>query len=144
MVGTRVVLDTTVYVSAAITGGAGNRIVRAFLDQGAFKAVVSPKLLEELRGVLLRPRFGFSQGPVDQYLTALYFNAEVVMDVADPPSRCKDPEDDYLIEVALEAGAAAIVSDNWDLLEVSPIEGKIPVLNSASLLRLLREAGLED
>jgi predicted nucleic acid-binding protein len=49
-----------------------------------------------------------------------------------------------LIALALEAGAAAIVSENRDLLGVSPIKGNIPVLNSASFLRMLREAGLED
>ncbi|GEM86038.1 hypothetical protein MGR01S_06630 [Meiothermus granaticius NBRC 107808] len=136
-------LDTTVYVAAALTEGVSHRIVKAFIDEGFFTAIVSHDLLAEIRGVLLRPRFGFTQGPVDRYLTAIFFNAELHPDVPDPPSRCKDPDDDYLLALALEANADVVVSENWDLLEVSPLEGRIPVLKAGELLRLLREGGLE-
>jgi len=154
----RVVLDTTVCVAAALTEGVSHRIVKAFIDDGFFTSVVSHDLLAEVRGVLLRPRFGFSQGPggvapsaiaaeplpeVAVYLTAIYFNAELHPDVPNPPSRCKDPDDDYLLALALTANADVIVSENWDLLEVGPLEGRIPVLNGANFLRLLREGGLE-
>ena len=139
----RVVLDTTVYVAAALTEGVSHRIVKAFIDNGSFTSIVSHDLLAEVRGVLLRPRFGFTQGPVDRYLTAIFFNAELHSDVPDPPSRCKDPDDDYLLALALAANADVIVSENWDVLEVGPLEGRIPVLNGAAFLRLLREGGLE-
>jgi len=130
----RVVLDTTVYVAAALTEGVSHRIVKAFIDNGLFTSIVSHDLLAEVRGVLLRPRFGFTQGPVDRYLTAIFFNAEL---------HCKDPDDDYLLALALAANADVIVSENWDVLEVGPLEGRIPVLNGAAFLRLLREGGLE-
>ncbi len=139
----RVVLDSTVYVAAVLTEGASHRIVKAFIEEGFFTAIVSHNLLAEVRGVLLRPRFGFSQGPVDRYLTAIFFNAELHPDVPNPPSRCRDPDDDYLLALALEAKADVIVSENWDLLEVGSLEGRIPILNTKSFLRLLREGGLE-
>lgn len=140
----RAVLDTTVYVSAAISAGANHRIVQAFLDEGFFQAITSPKLLEEIRGVLLRPRFGLSQGPVDRYLTALYFNGELWPDLPDPPSRCRDVNDDYLLALAIESQADVLVSENRDVLDLAPLQDSIPILTSAAFLGLLRRGGLQD
>jgi predicted nucleic acid-binding protein len=53
-----VVVDPNVFVSAQVSSlGHPARIARA-AEEGAFELVISERLLEELRDVRLRPRFG--------------------------------------------------------------------------------------
>lgn len=39
------------------------------------------------------------------------------------PSRCRDPKDDYLLELAVQAKAVYLVSGDSDLLELGSIGG---------------------
>ncbi len=53
----RVVIDTNVFISAAIGAGASTRLIQWWLVGSApFEVVACPQLLEEISGVLARPR----------------------------------------------------------------------------------------
>lgn len=143
----RVVLDATVYISAAITAGACNCIVVAFTRDAAFDAIISWKLLEEVYDVLTRPnrRFQFGIGLAGGYITALYHAGVLEPDVPNPAQYTRDPDDDYLVALAINAKADAIVSDNDDLLELKVVrdgEREIPVLTSSQFHAFLARSGL--
>jgi uncharacterized protein len=116
----RVVVDPGVLVSAVLAAaGRPAEIVERWRD-GEFDLVVSPKLLEELAGVLLRQKFRDAVEEVDahSYVALLRHEAIVVDDPDGPPAVSRDPDDDYLVALGREAGAFAIVSGDAHLTEL--------------------------
>lgn len=114
----RAVVDTSVWVSAVLTRtGPPARIRRAFED-GRFTGVTSEPLLDELAGVLARPRL------VSRYR----LTPEDAADLVGPPRVlseqvvvtggvrvCRDPKDDMVIETAINGRADVLVSRDADL-----------------------------
>ena len=116
----RVVLDVNVLVSAALDRpGTPARIMPEWYA-GAFELVVSPRLLEELRDVLGRPKIErrVSVPHVSDFLAALESTGILV---TDPPLAERlvpsDPHDDYVVALARAGRAHVIVSGDSDLLE---------------------------
>ena len=109
----RCVVDTNVLISAAITPrGTPMRVVRWVLEHGVLLA--SPATLEELSSrFLARSKF-------DRYLNLAgreVFVAEVTAasHTVTPTSRlavCSDPDDDRIVELAVDGGARFIVTGN--------------------------------
>ncbi len=130
----RVVVDPGVFVSALIAPkGTPAQLLDLLLEQ-RFELVVSPRLLGELTGVLLRERFR-------RYVTAAEVR-ELVGDLAavatvlrDPPVQVaitRDPNDDYLVALAVEAQADALISGDRDLTELQ--DAPVPVLTPRTFL----------
>ncbi len=133
----RAVLDTNVLVSALISPGGGSARLLLELRSGAFELILSPLLLAELREVLRRDKFRryVSEAEADAYV-ALIRSEGVVR--ADPGPSLEpispDPDDEYLIDLARDAGADALVTGNAHLLELRAI---IPVMTPAEFLEVL-------
>ena len=49
--------------------------------------------------------------------------AMVMIEIGDIPPRCRDPKDDYLLELAVQSKAIYLVSGDNDLLSIGQIEG---------------------
>lgn len=134
----RVVADANIFVSAALGRSPASpsvRIVDAALD-GRIELVMSPALLEEIADVLSRPRIRRRLSAEDAHLFLADVAAQAVMlaDPADPPSVCRDPEDDYLVALADAAGADVLVSGDDDLLAVEPSRAGVEVLTPRQLI----------
>jgi len=133
----RAVLDTNVLVSALISPGGGSARLLLELRSGAFELILSPLLLAELREVLRRDKFRryVSEAEADAYV-ALIRSEGVVR--ADPGPSLEpispDPDDEYLIDLARDAGADALVTGDAHLLELRAI---IPVMTPAEFLEVL-------
>jgi len=114
----RAVLDTNVYVAALLSSaGAPALLVRA-LGDGLFDAIVCPRLLTELRGVLQRPKIAECVD-METASAVVRWLERVTIDVPDPDiirSVSPDPDDDYLIALALIGRAQVIVSGDAHLL----------------------------
>jgi len=114
----RAVLDTNVYVAALLSrGGAPARLIQA-LGDGVFDAIVCPRLLDELRGVLHRPKIAerVESGLADEFV---HWLSRIAISVPDPETIrpvSPDPGDDYLIALALIGRAEVIVSGDAHLL----------------------------
>ena len=119
----RAVVDPGVLVSAFIgrPGSVPDRIVRAW-RAGRIELVVSRGLLEELSGVLARPKFASAarEGRAIDFVEALRVGASLVND---PPAAIepitRDPKDHYLVWLARSSAATALVSGDRDLLEAN-------------------------
>lgn len=130
-----VVPDATVLVSAAISrAGNPDRINRAW-QEGELTLIVCPRLLEEVRTVLRRPRLRryVSLDEAEEYVELLRTTA----DVRDDPESIErvvaaDPNDDYLFGLAHEAGASYIVSGDKHVLAVK--SAHLGVLTPAQLV----------
>jgi putative PIN family toxin of toxin-antitoxin system len=115
----RVVIDTNVFVSAAIRTGPSHRVVQAWLQRNAFEVVVSHILMAEVREVLTtRPRLRrwIDLATAIDYLTTIETLADIVADPATIPATTRDVDDDYLVAIARHYDADYIVSGDKDLL----------------------------
>jgi putative PIN family toxin of toxin-antitoxin system len=139
----RLVVDASTLVSGVASrpgGGAPWLILAALLDF-EFEAIVCPKLIGEFRDALTSKYFRERFDPDD--LAEIVANVEeVATGYADPKgvaAMLRDPDDDYLVTLAREAGVDAIVTGDHDLLDHPDL--KPQPLNSRAACRLL---GLVD
>ncbi|TAL07731.1 MAG: putative toxin-antitoxin system toxin component, PIN family [Chloroflexota bacterium] len=135
----RAVLDTNVLVSALISPGGASARLLLELRAGAFELILSPLLLAELREVLGRDKFRryVTEAEADAYVDLI--RREGVVRADPPPSpepMSVDPDDEYLIDLAREAGADALVTGDAHLLDLRAI---IPVLTPADFLEVLAD-----
>ena len=133
----RAVLDTNVLVSALISPGGASAGILLELRAGAFELVVSPLLLTELREVLDREKFRryVTVAEADAYVELI--RAEAVVRADPAPSAVPtgaDPDDEYLIDLARDAGVDALVTGDARLLELRDV---IPVMSTAEFLGAL-------
>ena len=125
-------------VSAAISQGPPYRLL-IFWARDRFELVVSLRLLYELEAVLLRPWFRrkLSYEEVLEYVLWLRERSLLADEGEDFSRFTEDPDDDYLVALALVSGADLIVSGDRHLLE---LEGEnIPrVVSPAEFLTSLK------
>ncbi len=103
---------------------------------------MSPALLDELERTLARKKFRryATEAEAREYVESLWRRAVVVEDPADVPAGLTpDPGDDYLVALAREAEAHALVSGDPHLTGLE--DARPRVLTPAELLRLLESAG---
>ena len=132
----RAVLDTNVLASALIRRqGVTGQVLRHLRD-GRFTIVYSVPLLEELVEVLSRPRIQEKYHVYSDDITALInlirLRGELVSRSRQIDA-CRDPEDNRILEAAVERVADAIVSGDADLLDMRKFE-TIPILRVAEFL----------
>jgi uncharacterized protein len=127
----RVVIDPGVFISAVLVkGGFPDQIVQAW-KLGRFELIVSEGLIDELSGVIRRPKF-INRIADDEAAQLLELLTDATL-CADPPLGAPltdDADDDYLAALALSAGATHLVTGDhalqrWqsdDVAAVSPRE----------------------
>lgn len=135
----RAVLDTNVLVSALISPGGPSAAVLLELRAGAFDLVASPMLLAELREVLGRERFRryVTEAEADAYVDLIRHEATILDDPA-PSARplSRDPDDEYLVDLARSVAADVLVSGDAHLLD---LRDRLPVRTPAEFLAALGE-----
>jgi len=132
----RVVLDTNVLISAFLFGGAPREVVELIIA-GVIDCSLSPAILDEVRGVLKRPKFGLSPRQVMSIVEELGSLCEVVNPSASIHKVIADPDDDRVLECAVEAMADAIVSGDTHLLDLGKYRD-ILILNPSGFLQAMR------
>lgn len=114
----RVVLDSNVIISGILFQGPPRRILEYAIDS-KIECYISLPILDEVRDVLQRPKFGFSP---EQALTIAEEIHELCYIVA-PGEHIDvieaDPDDNKILECALAADAQLIVSGDSHLLDLS-------------------------
>ncbi|MGH2586721.1 MAG: putative toxin-antitoxin system toxin component, PIN family [Dehalococcoidia bacterium] len=130
----RATVDTNIWVSAVISSlGPPARLEAAF-RAGRFILVTSPPLLEEVTGVLLRPRlarrYGVTSERIADIIDLMRDRAESV-EVTGSIHVCRDADDDAVLETAVLGNVDVVVSGDKD------------VLADPEAVRLLAEHGIE-
>jgi len=132
----RAVLDTNVLVAAVLSPqGAPARVLEAWIE-GTFELITSPRLLEELRRVLMYPKIRVHVAPAEatEFLDLIESSSVVVDDPQEPPVvTSSDPNDDFVIVLA-QATRSILVSGDSDLLALT---NRIPVMSPADFARQL-------
>lgn len=135
----RLVVDASTLVSGVASrpgGGAPWLILAALLDFD-FEAVACPRLIDEFRDALTNKYFRERFDPDE--LAEIVANVEEAVVKYDDPKAIeallRDPDDDYLVALAHEAGAEAIVTGDRDLLDHTGLEP--PAIDARSACKML-------
>ena len=116
------------------------RLLVDAIEDELFEAIACPHLLSEVRKTLRKPYFRerISEGERESALAALESATTMLADPADLGPLSRDPDDDYLVALARESGAEAIVSGDKDLLDHPGLEPTaIDARSACQLLGLL-------
>jgi putative PIN family toxin of toxin-antitoxin system len=126
----RVVFDTNIFVSALVFGGPPEALLVA-ATSGAFQLYSSTPLLAELLEVL-GGRFSWPAPrlrDLERRLARLWTLVEPSAELA----ACSDPDDNRVLECAVESRASYIITGDGALLRLDPFQD-IRILRAASFL----------
>jgi putative PIN family toxin of toxin-antitoxin system len=137
----RVVLDTNVLVSAAISNGKSRELLRKGIEN-QFSIITSDLILNELETALRRPKFKTSKDEIDRIILALTLSSEVI-DVKSKFQAVKeDRKDDMIINTAFDGRVDIIVTGDRHL-ELENFKG-IKIITIESMLKLLHKSASEE
>jgi len=126
----RATLDTNIFVSAFNFGGLCSQIIDRY-EAEEFILCLSQSMIDEVRRVLVE-YFDWTSSDIAEIFDPLVSAAEVVT----PKERikaCDDPDDDQILECAVEAEAHVIVTGDDDLLRMKRFRG-IEILDPRTFL----------
>jgi len=130
-----IVFDASTIVSAALGPG---RVPWQALDYAREHDIIalSEQVAAEIQEVLARPKFASVLTPVRQIeiITLLSSAAHWFFPLA-RVTDCRDPDDNIYLELALAAGATALVASDQDLLDLDPWRG-VRIVRPAEFLTL--------
>jgi len=117
----KIILDTNLWISFLITKN--YRHIDQFILNEKIKLFFSKELIEEFISVTARSKFRkyFSDTDVDELIEIFDFYGEVV-EVNSDVKECRDPKDDFLLNLAIDSKANYLVTGDSDLLDIGVIE----------------------
>jgi len=83
------------------------------------EAIICPRLLDEVERGLRKPYFHalIGEDEIAEAISIIRAAGSTLDDPVDPPAILRDPEDDYLVALARQAEAEAVVTGDRDLLD---------------------------
>ena len=116
----RIIIDTNLWISF-LTGRKLSSLLD-LLSYPEFQLVISRELIEEIHDVVSRPKLAKYYTSENVNMLMKYMkDFSLSFELGNIPSRCRDPKDDYLLELALVSDADFLVTGDKDLLEVKKI-----------------------
>ena len=115
----KVIFDTNVWISFLI--GKKLTIIKDYISSGEIKVVITQQLLDEIRDVSGRPAIKkyFPQHNVTE-LIALLNAIAIKIEIVPTHFNCKDPKDNFLLDLIDFSEADYLVTGDKFLLELNP------------------------
>lgn len=117
----RLVVDTNLMVRALLSPGPARRFFQHAPLTHAL--VYHPEQIQELRTVAARARLNIAPDTVNELVRRIQRYAEVVESPLDVSGDCRDPNDEYILSLALAGSAETILTEDQDLLVLDPWRG---------------------
>jgi len=133
----RIVLDTNVLISAILFGGPPREALKLVIS-GTVDCSLSIAILDELRDVLRRPKFGFSPEQSFNVLEELHAVCDIINPMVKINVITEDHDDNKILECAVEAKSAFIVSGDRHLLDLIEFRG-IKILTPSAYLKMVKD-----
>jgi putative PIN family toxin of toxin-antitoxin system len=131
----RIVVDTNVFVSAALRQGSLPAL-SLFLIERRCTLLRSAATEEELFEVIDRPRFARLVAPdFRAWLADLFVRGESVT-ISERVTECRDPKDNKFLELAVNGRADLILSGDNDLLVLGDFRG-IPIVQPGAFFEMM-------
>lgn len=138
MVKYRVVVDTNVFVSAFLGSKNAKLIIRDIFT-GQYSLIMSHEQLQEIKTVLLRPKFSKYIHPneLDELIGLLSLKILVPSNYGKVKD-CRDEKDNMILETAIYGNADFIITGDEDLLVLNPYRW-IKVLSPIAFIKKFYE-----
>ena len=130
------VFDTNVFVSALMSKR-GNPALLLDRVRRSYTLFISKDILGELKDVISRDKFGYTDEEVNIFVEAIISFSDVVNPEIKIDAIKADPDDNKILECAVTSGASYIVSGDKHLLELTEY-GKIKIITPKAALDLLK------
>lgn len=130
------VFDTNVFVSALISKR-GNPALLLDRVRKSYTLFISKDILDELKDVISRDNFGYTDVEVNTFIEAIISFSDIVNPEIEIDAIKADPDDNKILECAVTSGASYIVSGDRHLLELTEY-GKIKIITPKTALDLLK------
>ena len=129
----RIVVDTNVFVSAALKANSLPFIVVRWVDRhgGLLKSTATEL---EVLDVLRRPHLAALTIPLFRDGLAKMLAAAELVTITERIAACRDPRDDKFLELAINGHADLIVSGDADLLALTPFR-EVPIVSVAAFVQ---------
>jgi putative PIN family toxin of toxin-antitoxin system len=127
----RVTLDSNIYISALVFGGKPKRILEMAIEDQV-EIAISDSIIEEVRRHL-PAKFGWSEERTTEVVESINEYAVHVTPSEQIDAVPADPDDNRVLECAVEAAADVIVSGDRDLLRIGSYAG-IPIQTVSEFL----------
>ena len=118
----KAVLNTNILISAIVFGGKPRQVLESAI-KGHIQLVLTEEIIEEMRAVLEGKKFQFPSEITDLIVHEL----EALAEIAKPKERLtvieKNPEDNQVLECAVESQADYVVTGDMHLLETKESKG---------------------
>ena len=116
----KVVIDTNILVSAAISGRKPQAVINWILNQPDFEWVVSEEILVEYREVLNRPKLKLTEVQKEKWLN-LIRRSTTLIDVSIEVDFPRDQKDAKFIACAIAANADFLITGDRDFAEIQTL-----------------------
>ena len=127
----RIVLDTNIYIAAALHNGLAKEILEILFESSSVTSITSKEILEELSNKL-RTKFKWSKEKIDFYLDNIKTMSEIVQPSIKLTIVKRDPKDNIILECALAGEADLIISMDKDLIKLKGFR-EIGIVHPSSL-----------
>ena len=131
----KVVLDTNVLLSAILFGGKPRQILEAAFE-GSIQIYVSQAMINELEGVLHRPKFGLNSQISQSIASEIAAIAEWIEPTRHYAIIQEDPADNDILDCAIEASADYLVTGDNHLLKLVECNG-VQIVNPDKFIGIL-------
>lgn len=132
-----IVLDSNVVISGFLFGGPPGRVLE-YLLEGSVRCFTSLPLLDEIRDVLRRPKFGLFPEQTLAFVEELRDLCRIVQPEMRVREITEDPADNAVLECAAAAGAGVIVSGDSHLLKLGRWRG-VEILTPREFVRRMEK-----
>ena len=130
------VFDTNVFVSALMSKR-GNPALLLDRVRKSYTLFISKDILSELKDVISREKFSYTEAEVNTFVEAIISLADVVNPEIKIDAIKADPDDNMILECAVTSGASYIVSGDKHLLDLKEY-GMIKIITPKAALDLLK------
>ena len=127
----RVVLDTNIIISGLGFKGVSRVLINKVITH--YEWIISEKQLLEIKRVLKYPKFDFEEELISKILLFVSENTTTINANVELKVVKEDPDDDFLLELALDGRANIIISGNKHLLKLKEYK-HIKIIDSKTFL----------
>ncbi len=118
----RIVLDTNIYIAAAIHEGFSAHIFEVLSENADFTIIISSEILDEL-AEKLKDKFNWLTKDIALFLKEVKNASEFVKSEEKVSIITRDPQDNKILECALSGKGNLIVTLDQDLIKIKTFRG---------------------
>ena len=131
----RVVIDTNLWISFLFGKKVADLI--SLIENGEVEVLTDERQISEIEDVLGRPKIKKLVGSERLSIMRRFLRRKTRQVISKRHIKaCRDPNDDYLLEIAVEGKADALVSGDEDLLSLDPFRS-VRIVNYRELRDML-------